>query len=263
MPGTRANVKNEKQYEALKDKGMSKQRAAKIANSPDASSNGGKKSGSGGNAKQGGHHRAAQGRRAQGRPSSGKEEVASLDIQGSKERCLTVLRSCCEPAGSLTCHLNPERRPQTEGTQVGQAGSVPQVPQLRDDGAPFGTWSVDRPGAQGHAVPLLAPPSDVARWPSMPSATLDSNRRRSPFFFIFHSVCAASNKGSEKRSEGGGVHKVLPMTPDMLGHDSSVFVNGGVETWNASIGVAVDQDAQLLWAAAREGTFQRTTLGLR
>ncbi len=54
MPGTRANVKNEKQYEALKDKGMSKQRAAKIANSPDASKKGGKKSGSGGNAKQGG-----------------------------------------------------------------------------------------------------------------------------------------------------------------------------------------------------------------
>ena len=51
---TRASVKNEKQYEALKDKGMSKQRAAKIANSPDASSNGGKQSGKGGNPKQGG-----------------------------------------------------------------------------------------------------------------------------------------------------------------------------------------------------------------
>ena len=54
MPGKRANVKNEKQYEALKDKGMSKERAAKIANSPKASSHGGKKSGSGGNPKQGG-----------------------------------------------------------------------------------------------------------------------------------------------------------------------------------------------------------------
>jgi len=42
MPGGRsANVKNEKQYEALKDKGMSKERAAKIANSPDASKHGG------------------------------------------------------------------------------------------------------------------------------------------------------------------------------------------------------------------------------
>ena len=47
-------VKNEKQYEALKDKGMSKERAAKIANSPDASKNGGKKSGSGGDSSQGG-----------------------------------------------------------------------------------------------------------------------------------------------------------------------------------------------------------------
>lgn len=42
MPGKRPNVKNEKQYEALKDKGMSKQRAARIANSPEASRNGGK-----------------------------------------------------------------------------------------------------------------------------------------------------------------------------------------------------------------------------
>ncbi|MDX6510554.1 MAG: hypothetical protein QOE36_58 [Gaiellaceae bacterium] len=46
MPSKKANVKNEKQYEALKDKGMSKERAAKIANSPGASSRGGKKSGS-------------------------------------------------------------------------------------------------------------------------------------------------------------------------------------------------------------------------
>jgi hypothetical protein len=47
MPSKRANVKNEKQYEALKDRGMSKERAAKIANSPGASSRGGKASGSG------------------------------------------------------------------------------------------------------------------------------------------------------------------------------------------------------------------------
>jgi hypothetical protein len=54
MPDKRPSVKNEKQYEALKRKGMSKERAAKIANSPGASSRGGKKSGSGGNARQGG-----------------------------------------------------------------------------------------------------------------------------------------------------------------------------------------------------------------
>ena len=44
MPNKRPSVKNEKQYEALKDKGMSKERAAKIANSPGASSRGGKSS---------------------------------------------------------------------------------------------------------------------------------------------------------------------------------------------------------------------------
>jgi hypothetical protein len=54
MPSKKANVKNEKQYEALKDKGMSKERAAKIANSPGVSSRGGKKSGSGGDSRQGG-----------------------------------------------------------------------------------------------------------------------------------------------------------------------------------------------------------------
>jgi hypothetical protein len=48
------NIKNEDQYETLKDKGMSKERAAKIANSPDASKHGGKKSGSGGDSSQGG-----------------------------------------------------------------------------------------------------------------------------------------------------------------------------------------------------------------
>ena len=47
MPSESANVKNEKQYEALKDKGMSKERAARIANSPDASKHGGEKSHSG------------------------------------------------------------------------------------------------------------------------------------------------------------------------------------------------------------------------
>jgi hypothetical protein len=54
VPSKSSNVKNEKQYEALKDKGMSKSRAAKIANSEGASKRGGKKSGSGGNSSQGG-----------------------------------------------------------------------------------------------------------------------------------------------------------------------------------------------------------------
>jgi hypothetical protein len=47
MPNKRPSLKNEKQYEKLKEKGMSKSRAARIANSPGASSRGGKKSGSG------------------------------------------------------------------------------------------------------------------------------------------------------------------------------------------------------------------------
>jgi hypothetical protein len=62
VPGKSAHVKNEKQYEALKKKGMSKARAAKIANSPEASKHGGQQSGSGGSPKQGGttaQHKAA------------------------------------------------------------------------------------------------------------------------------------------------------------------------------------------------------------
>ena len=54
VPSKSANVKNEKQYEALKDKGMSKERAAKIANSPEASKHGGEQSGKGGDSSQGG-----------------------------------------------------------------------------------------------------------------------------------------------------------------------------------------------------------------
>ena len=59
MPNKSSNVKNEKQYEALKDKGMSKERAAKIANSPGASKKGGEKSHSSSsksNSSQGGTH---------------------------------------------------------------------------------------------------------------------------------------------------------------------------------------------------------------
>jgi hypothetical protein len=58
----KANVKNTKQYAALREKGMSKELAAKIANSPDASKHGGNSSGNSGNPKQGGttaQHKAA------------------------------------------------------------------------------------------------------------------------------------------------------------------------------------------------------------
>ncbi|MTB51410.1 Rho termination factor [Lewinella sp. W8] len=36
------SIKNDDQYEALRDQGMSKEKAARIANSPDASKQGGK-----------------------------------------------------------------------------------------------------------------------------------------------------------------------------------------------------------------------------
>jgi hypothetical protein len=74
VPGKSAHVKNEKQYEALKDKGMSKERAARIANSPDASKHGGQKSHSGsGKSSQGGTtaQKKAVGRKG-GRATAGK-----------------------------------------------------------------------------------------------------------------------------------------------------------------------------------------------
>jgi hypothetical protein len=42
------SVKDDKQYEGLRDNGMSKERAAKIANTPDASKKGGENSHGGG-----------------------------------------------------------------------------------------------------------------------------------------------------------------------------------------------------------------------
>jgi hypothetical protein len=77
VPGKRASVKNEKQYEGLKKKGMSKSRAARIANSPGASSRGGKSSGSGSssrsNSRQGG---TSQQKKAAGR-KGGKASARS------------------------------------------------------------------------------------------------------------------------------------------------------------------------------------------
>jgi len=73
MPDKRPSAKNEKQYEALKDKGMSKERAARIANSPGASKRGGEKSGSGGDSRQGGTtaQKKAAGRKG-GRATAGR-----------------------------------------------------------------------------------------------------------------------------------------------------------------------------------------------
>lgn len=79
MPNKRPSLKNEKQYEKLKEKGMSKERAARIANSPGASSRGGKKSHSGSSqssSEPGRDHGAEEGRRPEGR--QGDREQAQL-----------------------------------------------------------------------------------------------------------------------------------------------------------------------------------------
>ena len=60
------SVKDDKQYEGLRKKGMSKSRAAKIANTPNASKKGGKRSGGGGGGGGGGgskSQKAAAGRK--------------------------------------------------------------------------------------------------------------------------------------------------------------------------------------------------------
>jgi hypothetical protein len=72
-----SSVKNDKQYEGLRKKGMSKSRAAAIANSEGSSSRGGKKSGSGSssksNSRQGGttQQKKAAGRKG-GKAAAGK-----------------------------------------------------------------------------------------------------------------------------------------------------------------------------------------------
>ena len=69
------SVKDDKQYEGLRKKGMSKQRAAKIANTPNASEKGGKRSQGGGSSQSskssgsgsGGNRAQKQAGRTQGR----------------------------------------------------------------------------------------------------------------------------------------------------------------------------------------------------
>lgn len=68
-----SSVKNDKQYEGLRKKGMSKSRAARIANTPDASGKGGKGAGEKRDARtQGGTHaqKVAAGRKG-GKSSGG------------------------------------------------------------------------------------------------------------------------------------------------------------------------------------------------
>jgi hypothetical protein len=80
MPSKSANVKNKKQYEKLKEKGMSKQRAARIANSPGASKRGGKRSHSG----SGSNQRSQGGTTAQKKAAGRKGGRASARKRSSR-----------------------------------------------------------------------------------------------------------------------------------------------------------------------------------
>jgi hypothetical protein len=66
-----SSVKDDKQYEGLRKKGMSKERAAKISNTPNASQKGGKRSGGGGGSG-GGSGGSKQGQRKGGRKGGKK-----------------------------------------------------------------------------------------------------------------------------------------------------------------------------------------------
>ena len=69
------SVKDDKQYEGLRKKGMSKSRAAAIANTPDASSKGGKNSHSGG---------SSQSSRSSAAAAAGPRAEAGRGPQGGK-----------------------------------------------------------------------------------------------------------------------------------------------------------------------------------
>ena len=74
------SVKDDKQYEGLRKKGMSKSRAAAIANTPDASSKGGKRSGSGGGSSRSrkSSGSGSGGNRAQKQRGQGLEQLTCL-----------------------------------------------------------------------------------------------------------------------------------------------------------------------------------------
>jgi hypothetical protein len=72
------SVKNDKQYEGLRKKGMSKSRAAAIANTPDASEKGGRHSASG--------KSSSQSRKSSGPGSGGnRAQKAAAGRKGGKK----------------------------------------------------------------------------------------------------------------------------------------------------------------------------------
>ena len=72
-------IKDDKQYEGLRKKGMSKERAAKIANTPDASEKGGKRSHGGGSSQS--SKSSGSGQRWQPRPEAGRRSQGWQGVQ--------------------------------------------------------------------------------------------------------------------------------------------------------------------------------------
>ena len=111
MPGKRPTVKNEKQYEKLKEKGMSKERAAKIANSPGASKPRRQSVALRHFSEQlepGRHDRPEEGRGPQGRTRDRAQELDPIGGSNSDDDCATyrVLRReriAQQPKGSSSC----------------------------------------------------------------------------------------------------------------------------------------------------------------
>ena len=111
MPSKRANVKNEKQYEALKEKGMSKERAARIANSPGSSLRGGQEVRVRRRQPPGRHDRAEEGRGPQGRKSRGQEEVGRrTPPSGGSSAGILRQRAFARSASASVPMLGFERR---------------------------------------------------------------------------------------------------------------------------------------------------------
>jgi hypothetical protein len=100
-----SSVKDDKQYEGLRKKGMSKQRAARIANTSDASQKGGKASGSGKrntDSSQGGTKAQKGCRRTQGR--QGEQHLTRRRAQQAARRSRGRARTCTHRVrGCLWC----------------------------------------------------------------------------------------------------------------------------------------------------------------
>src|SRR4051794_29247713 len=105
-----SSVKDDKQYEGLRKKGMSKERAAKIANTPDASSKGGKNSNKGG---------SSQSSKSSGKGSGGnRAQKQAAGRKGGRAPSPSCPRRDApwhrpvSSGGTGWCHPRRERHPQ-------------------------------------------------------------------------------------------------------------------------------------------------------